>query len=116
SKYSLHIDRHWSGSLTPACCVGSPTPGGWRSSRLACYTLYLSSGAGLVNSYTSSFDPHGRYVWGLLALALIPAWALFAIGVYLEPVWGDLTRIGSYAERDFGWNKPQLEFPEPLST
>ena len=47
-------------------------------------------------------------------LALIPAAGLFAIGLYLQPLYGDLTRIGSYAEKDFGWNKPQLEFRKPL--
>lgn len=69
-----------------------------------------------MNSSTSSFDPHRRYVQGLLALVLVPICGLFAFGVYLEPLWGDLTRIGSYSEREFGWNKPQLEFPKPLST
>jgi hypothetical protein len=41
--------------------------------------------------------------------------ALYALGVYLQPLYGDLTRIGSYAEKDFGWNSQQLEFQKPLS-
>jgi len=69
-----------------------------------------------VNSSTSSSDPHRRYVQGIAALALIPLLALFALGVYLEPLWGDLTRVGGYSEKEFGWNKSQLEFPEPLAS
>jgi len=43
-----------------------------------------------------------------------PSAVLLAIGVYLQPLYGDLTRIGSYPEKDFGWNKPQLEFRQQL--
>lgn len=41
---------------------------------------------------------------------------MLAFGAYLQPLYGDLTRIGSYAEREFGWNKPQLEFQRFLSS
>lgn len=51
----------------------------------------------------------------LLALVLVPVSLLFGLSMYLQPLYGDLTRIGSYAENDFGWNKPQLEFKQPLS-
>ncbi|MET3130521.1 hypothetical protein AAKU55_000778 [Oxalobacteraceae bacterium GrIS 1.11] len=37
------------------------------------------------------------------ALVLLPAACL---SVYFQPLDGDLTRIGAYAERDFGWNAP----------
>jgi len=67
-----------------------------------------------VSSYTSSSNPHRRYVLWLLALAFALMTGLFSLGVYLQPLFGDLTRIGSYAERDYGWNKPQLEFQQPL--
>ncbi|CAH1073952.1 hypothetical protein [Candidatus Nitrotoga sp. 1052] len=68
-----------------------------------------------MSSYISSFESHRRFVLGLLALVLVLAFGLFCLGVYLQPLSGDLTRIGSYAEKDFGWNKPQLEFQPPLS-
>lgn len=42
----------------------------------------------------------------LVAAAWMLAW-------WLQPVYGDLTRLGGYAERHFGWNEPVLEF-DPL--
>ncbi|MCX7111623.1 MAG: hypothetical protein NTX45_16165 [Proteobacteria bacterium] len=32
---------------------------------------------------------------------------LIIVSIYLQPLEGDLTRMGGYAERDFGWNMPQ---------
>lgn len=69
-----------------------------------------------MNFYTFNFDAHHRYVLWLLVLAFVPAIALFALGVFLEPLYGDLTRIGGYAERSYGWSRPQLEFSKPLYT
>jgi hypothetical protein len=69
-----------------------------------------------VSSYTSSSDPHRNYVLWLLALPLVLVAALFALGIHLQPLYGDLTRVGFFAEKDFGWNKPQLEFQHPLSS
>lgn len=40
------------------------------------------------------------------------AWGL---AWWLEPLYGDLTRIGAYPERDFGWNLPVVEF-SPLNS
>ena len=51
----------------------------------------------------------------LLGLVLVPVSLLFGVSLYLQPLYGDLTRVGSYAENDFGWNRPQLEFQRPLS-
>jgi hypothetical protein len=34
---------------------------------------------------------------------------------WLEPLSGDLTRLGGYAERDFGWRKTQSVFVPPLA-
>ena len=67
-----------------------------------------------MNSYISSSEAHRRFVLWLFVLVLVPVAGLFTFGVYLQPLSGDLTRIGSYAEKDFGWNKPQLEFKQPL--
>jgi len=65
-----------------------------------------------VNSSTSSSDPHRRFVVWLLALALLPMAGLLALCIYLQPLDGDLTRLGFFAEREFGWNAPQIEFPD----
>lgn len=46
----------------------------------------------------------------MLALALLPALSLFCYGIYLQPLYGDLTRIGLYSEREFGWQQPQQTF------
>ena len=67
-----------------------------------------------MSSCTSSSRAHRRFVLGLLALVLVPVTVLFALNLYLQPLSGDLTRVGSYAENDFGWNKPQLEFQQAL--
>lgn len=69
-----------------------------------------------MNFSISSSDHHRRYAKGLLIVVFAPIFGLFLIGVYLQPLFGDLTRIGSYAERDFGWGGSQVEFLRPLST
>lgn len=42
---------------------------------------------------------------------ILPVLTFFVIAIplslFFEPVSGDLTRIGHWSERDFGWNKPQ---------
>lgn len=68
-----------------------------------------------MSSFIFSSDAR-RYVGGLTLLTLLPASVLFAVGIYLEPLYGDLTRFGAYSEREFGWTKPQLIFPTPLYT
>lgn len=42
-----------------------------------------------------------------LLAAAIPLTLVMALGWYVQPVFGDLTRLGRLAERDFGWNAPQ---------
>lgn len=69
-----------------------------------------------MSSSTSSSKPHRTYVLGVLLLAFIPAAAFFVTGLYLQPLDGDLTRIGAHAERDYGWNAPQTVFNQPLYT
>ena len=44
---------------------------------------------------------------------VISAWILVW---WLEPLYGELTRIGGYAERDYGWNAPMEEFHPLLAT
>jgi hypothetical protein len=45
------------------------------------------------------------YVFGMtLSISLV---VMLAAAIYIQPLEGELTRLGSYAERDFGWNLPQ---------
>lgn len=69
-----------------------------------------------MSSSTSSSNAHRTYVLGVLLLAFVPAAAFFATGLYLQPLDGDLTRIGAHAEREYGWNSPQTVFQQPLYT
>lgn len=52
----------------------------------------------------------------LLVLVPIAAVSILTIvlAAWLQPVRNDLTRLGAYPERDFGWNSPQLAFRPPL--
>jgi len=52
----------------------------------------------------------------VLLLAFIPGAVFFCLGIYLQPLDGDLTRIGAYGERDFGWNAPQAVFKQAQYT
>jgi SGNH hydrolase-like domain, acetyltransferase AlgX len=45
------------------------------------------------------------------ATALIPIVFFGMLGFVIQPVSGDLTRLGKLAERDFGWNDPQPIMP-----
>lgn len=55
-------------------------------------------------------DGHKRYSIGLLSLVFAEMLILVGTSFYLEPLVGDMTRLGAYAENDFGWNKPQQTF------
>ena len=54
--------------------------------------------------------------YALLVLVPIAAMGILivALAAWLEPVQNDLTRLGGYSERDFGWNGLQLGFRPPL--
>ncbi|MEC4748359.1 hypothetical protein [Methylomicrobium sp. Wu6] len=67
-----------------------------------------------MNSSTFNSDCHRRYVKWLYGIVFFPAFALYVLGIYLEPIYGDLTRVGLYDERSFGWQQPQLAFLKPL--
>lgn len=54
-------------------------------------------------------NPHRFFIRILLATLLCVA-ALYALAWWLQPVYGDLARIGGHAEREFGWNAPMFEF------
>jgi hypothetical protein len=57
---------------------------------------------------------HRRYAALLILFALVLSGALGVYGRSLEPLTGDLTRIGWRTENDFGWTKPEEHF-EPLA-
>jgi len=52
-------------------------------------------------------DLHKRYTLSLLSLIFGVMLILVATSFYLEPLVGDVTRLGGYAENDFGWNGAQ---------
>lgn len=63
-----------------------------------------------MNFFTFSSDPHRRFVLWLLVFVWMSVAGLFILGVYFQPLYGDLTRIGNFTEREFGWNRPQRTF------
>lgn len=65
-----------------------------------------------VSSSTSSSDANRSYTHWVLALAFLPGLLLFIYGIYLQPLYGDLTRIGLFSEREFGWQGTQQTFKE----
>ncbi|QJD31485.1 hypothetical protein GNH96_15100 [Methylococcus geothermalis] len=48
------------------------------------------------------------YFFGAMAAGLL---LIFSAGFYAEPLSGDLTRVGGWTERDFGWREPLPEMP-----
>lgn len=40
--------------------------------------------------------------------------SLLTLMLYMDPLIGNLTRMGGFLENDFGWNDPQQVFPQPL--
>lgn len=55
-----------------------------------------------------------RFVLCMLLLGFLPGVACFLLALRMQPIDGDLTRIGAYPERQYGWNAPQRVFPQPL--
>ncbi len=53
-------------------------------------------------------------------ILIIPLGILFSVfislAVWVEPIEGDLTRLGGFTENDFGWNDPQQRFESMLYT
>lgn len=48
-----------------------------------------------------------KYIISLIVQVLIAITILIIVSIKIQPLSGDLTRIGGYAERDFGWNAPR---------
>ena len=56
-----------------------------------------------------------RYLFVLFALCgLFLAYGLYTAASF-EPLVGDLTRVGGFAERDYGWNGAEEQFVPPLA-
>jgi hypothetical protein len=58
---------------------------------------------------------HRSYAALLVGLSLVLVAGFAACGHWLQPLSGDLTRIGWYAENDYGWNEPKLRFDPPAA-
>ena len=56
-----------------------------------------------------------RYLQIIFGLCGIVAAFVLAMAVWLGPLSGDLTRVGGYSERDFGWNGTERIFSPPLA-
>ncbi len=57
-----------------------------------------------------------RYFGWVLGTVLALIAAAWGLAWWLQPLYGDLTRIGGHAERAFGWNTPMEEFHPLAST
>jgi hypothetical protein len=53
-------------------------------------------------------------VWLMVPL-LLASMAIIGLDLWLEPLVGDLTRIGGYPENDYGWRGTQERFTPPLA-
>ncbi len=56
-----------------------------------------------------------RYLAVTTAALATASAACVAVAVWLQPVAGDLTRLGGYAESGFGWKGEQLRFSPPIA-
>jgi hypothetical protein len=59
--------------------------------------------------------PYQRCNIVLIGLALLSAGIALAAALWLQPLAGDLTRLGGYSENDFGWNGTEAVFVPPLA-
>jgi hypothetical protein len=55
-----------------------------------------------------------NFVFGSLFLTTLTL--ILGVYAYMQPVVGELTRLGGYLENHFGWTQPQEHFREPLFT
>lgn len=52
-------------------------------------------------------SPASLYIASILLPPIVFFLMLLGLSIYLEPLEGDLTRLGHWSERDFGWRYPQ---------
>ena len=55
--------------------------------------------------------PYKKYNLFISVPLLIFLAVIVALGMWMQPLSGGLTRVGGFMERDFGWNEPQKHFP-----
>jgi hypothetical protein len=55
------------------------------------------------------------YLLWLMVPLLLASMAIIGLNLWLEPLVGDLTRIGGYPENDYGWRGSQERFTPPLA-
>jgi hypothetical protein len=56
------------------------------------------------------------YIRTLLGACVVVLLAFFCLGIYIQPVFGDLTRLGYFSERDFGWTSPQSPISDDVDS
>ena len=54
------------------------------------------------------------YLIILLSIFFLGLGLLIVTSLYIQPLEGDLTRIGGYSERDFGWNMPRTKLSDDV--
>jgi len=57
-----------------------------------------------------------RYNLLFAAVVIPPVLVMLALALWQEPLRGDLTRPGGYAEDQYGWNQPQERFSPPFTS
>lgn len=70
---------------------------------------------GIARGPAGRADPR-RYNLVLAAVVLPPVLVMLILALTQEPLRGDLTRPGGYAEADYGWRQPQERFSPPLAS
>lgn len=59
--------------------------------------------------------PYRRYLACLLGPIAVMVLITAGLNLWLQPIFGDLTRVGGYLENDFGWRGVQERFDPPLA-
>ncbi|MGI9305285.1 MAG: hypothetical protein ACR2RB_21660 [Gammaproteobacteria bacterium] len=50
----------------------------------------------------------------MLGPIVVVGLSILIISIYMQPISGELTRLGGYLENHYGWNEPQEVYPKPL--
>lgn len=61
-------------------------------------------------------NDYKKYVGIFLSIFFAFIIIVVLISFYIQPLEGELTRLGSYSERDFGWNLPQKKIKKDANT
>jgi hypothetical protein len=70
--------------------------------------------AAIASRWAGHADPR-RYNRIFAAVVIPPVLVMLTLALWQEPLRGDLTRPGGYAEDQYGWNQPQERFSPPFA-